>query len=506
MNVPSFSLVKAAFYCSVACFLAMMVLRITIVQSVSTDLAGMEQNVVYAVQKLLDGDKLYSSPASLPFSITQYTPLYYYLCGYTAKVAGLDPLLDIHGIYIAGRAWSVIFNILLVVAVFMTARKLGLGLHVSAIAALGSFILLFRHDFSIRSDSLHDALVIWSFYFFISHLQGGHRGRISIYSIAAVILAFLGAFSKQSGIQAPLILLAFLAFTGDFKGLFRNGVLVVVAGGCLTLFFYLIYGDLFFANVIGGIANGVKVEWFIKYILTGSFFIKIFPMIMAVVFLSLYKGFIFKNTLDSRFLAFSALGAFFFATVTALKMGSSIQYYTVFQTLAVVFIFYYFFRKDFDWVHLKGMTRNAVLVAFSFLFLLNVYMQFRKNIPLEYRNRDAIESQNSTALQVVSFLNGQLQPGEYVFANLGVERYGITNALFRNCAVPQLDIFQASTIPLAIFDYDYFEQCMSDGTIRYVIESDPPHPYIISDRYKQLRDNYRLVRVIDRYSIFEYQR
>jgi len=503
---------KACFYLAVFGFAAMFILRIVLAHSPAADLAGMEQNVVYAIQRSLDGEKIYGEPDALPFAITQYAPLYYYVCGLSAKAAGLDPEKDVAAIYLTGRLWSLLFNVLMMWAVFMISRRLGSRFDVSAIAALCSFIFLYRHDFSIRPDSMHDALILWSVYFFIAYLMAGQRpGK---FDFAAMLFAVLAIFSKQSGILLPGLILSFLFLTGDFRGFLNQSLLFILLFGGFMGLFFMMYGEPFFENVIGGVANGINVRWFVLYILAPSFFIKIFPLIVAVAALSLYRGAIFKAEPAWRFLAYSSAGAFLFAALTALKMGSSIQYFSVFQTLALVFVINFLFHPSYGpasnglgrWLPAHRL-KNIALFYFGLLIALNVLSQFYKNIDLEFTHRKERDENQSIALSAAAYVNDNLQgeSARYVFLNLGEERYGMPNALFRNCVVPQLDIFQASTKPLKIFDYAYFEECMENGEIKYLVEHDPPPPFKITSRYDILKSNYRLVKEIGAYSIYEYR-
>jgi hypothetical protein len=52
------------------------------------DIFGVEQNVIFGIQRLVSGDKLYANPEQAPFSSILYSPLYYIL---TAKAAPTAP-------------------------------------------------------------------------------------------------------------------------------------------------------------------------------------------------------------------------------------------------------------------------------------------------------------------------------------------------------------------------------------------------------------------------------
>src|SRR5690606_38741602 len=85
--------------------LAYAVTRGLILISKKADYQGIEQNVVYSTQMLLSGNALYQSPGILPFSITQYMPLYYYRLEGTMRIFNYGPD-DIKALYLIGRSRS----------------------------------------------------------------------------------------------------------------------------------------------------------------------------------------------------------------------------------------------------------------------------------------------------------------------------------------------------------------------------------------------------------------
>src|SRR2546428_8613350 len=51
---------------------------------------GEEANVVYTVQQLVAGDPIYTDPGQAPFTITQYSPLFYVVSAGVARVLRVD--------------------------------------------------------------------------------------------------------------------------------------------------------------------------------------------------------------------------------------------------------------------------------------------------------------------------------------------------------------------------------------------------------------------------------
>src|SRR6516225_6762764 len=143
------------------CFFSALFLRFFLIGSENTDIGGIEQNVVYSIQKLLYNGDLYSSPASAPFAITQYTPLYYLLCGLFAKIFHLDPSMDIHRIYVTGRSLNLLLNLGNAFFIYKIARRIfDLSSANSKFLFCISFVLSFSFNYAVRPDSLAEFAAI----------------------------------------------------------------------------------------------------------------------------------------------------------------------------------------------------------------------------------------------------------------------------------------------------------------------------------------------------------
>ncbi|AHM63619.1 hypothetical protein D770_26880 [Flammeovirgaceae bacterium 311] len=502
---------------SFICFVGMIIMRFITAYSLNVDLVGVETNVVFSIQTAIAGQSLYNDPMYIPFTITQYTPLYYDLCAVTARLLQVEAT-DVHTIYVIGRMWNIFLNLLTAYAIYLICSNIfRLENKLSIIAGLCAFVFIFRHDFSVRSDSLQNLFVIWAIYYFFNYLQNLQlRSRSLVYLAVAIFLGVASIFAKQSGIQIPIIFMMFLLFTMNWRGFIIGSVLTLVFFSGFYLYYHSLYGEAFFQNVVGGVANGITLRGFLVWVIGAKpFFLKIFIPFLIVTYIILKTKLLFKGTLEERFLAFCLAGLFGFATVTGLKMGATAQYYGLFQYMAWVLIFYYFGSKKVDTVKegtsstsIAWLKRIGIWAFLMGLLAINTLYQFNMIRTDEFKGREHLEAERQITWNVANYLKNDLSlaPGEKVFANLSVaERRGINNALFANAVVPQLEIVHFSMTPLKVFGYDQFDESLRNGTIKYIIDSDPVYHFIITDNFEQLKkNNYKLVKRIDNYSIYQY--
>src|SRR5690606_3125719 len=177
--------------------------RVLIIISDNSDYQGIEQNVIYSTQTLLSGNILYQSPKELPFSITQYMPLYYYLLEGTMRIFNYDAE-DIKALYTIGRTWSLIFNLLSTLLIFRISGNIfKLKSHQALWLAFFTLTFVFLHIAAVRPDSMHDMFGFASIYLFFNYLSRGKPVRLLIMAVLLSMFAFL---SKQSGIQFIIIM------------------------------------------------------------------------------------------------------------------------------------------------------------------------------------------------------------------------------------------------------------------------------------------------------------
>jgi hypothetical protein len=486
--------------------------RIFIICSHGTDLAGIEQNVVYSIQTLLDTGRLYFSPSDPPFAITQYTPIYYYICSFTAELLGYGSE-NIQAIYVIGRSWNLFFNLVLAFLVFkMSSRVLGISVNKSLFLSLLSFGFAFSHNFAVRPDSLHDLLGFASIYTFTIFLINKDAKRTTTgLLICTIFLTALATFSKQSGIQFIIIFSGFCFLNRDWKTLLKIVVLSAIFYGGFLLYFRLMYHSLL-DNIVGGVANGISFENFIKFIITKNIFIlSVWPLIFITLFLIFKNNSVFKGKSVERLLAITALGTLIFATATALKMGSTVQYFIVFINLALVFIFKYSSVLSGKPVMTDRYMKTKLLYGYFAASLLIYTVQDVKLI-LNFDYNPALERQRLSAVKTAKFINMNRvkNSGRYIFSNLTTDytiasRQSLNNIFFRDCVIPQMDILEYSTGPSKVIGYNKLRSMLEDGEIEYLIESNPKSKFAILHDLEFIKNsNFKLIKKIDGYLIYKY--
>ncbi len=493
-------------------FLLFFALRLLIVFSPASDLGGIEQNVIYSIQVLMDSGNLYLTPAKAPFSITQYTPIYYHLCSFTAKALGLSKDYDIQQLYIIGRSWDIIFSFISALLLFVIGRySLLLSKNKSYFLSLLSFSIFFLQNNAVRSDALCDMLSIASLYTFILYQDPSKKTFHSNFLLTVtILLTALAVFSKQSGIQLIIIYSGFSLLIKDWKTLAKTFfIVIIIYGGFLWLFTHLY--NSFFENVIGGVSNGIGLKNFFKYVIGKLIFvITIWPLIIISCYFLIKNNSIFKGNNIIRLLAVATLGTLIFATVTALKMGSTTQYYILFVNLSLLFI-------------MAALEQNSLINASNSIYIKPVFFSFLGLVILTYgiynlktvnklNNDPYLINQRATAVKVATYLKDSIRSNspKYVFANLTTDsflpgRQRINNILFKNCLMPQIDILEYSTRPSKILGYNNLENMINDGKVEYIIESQPRIPFILLKNLEAIeKSKFRLVKQFDGYLIYKF--
>ena len=98
-------------------FFIYLLYRVMLIYYPQPDAGGVEGNIIYFVQRLLEGQPLYTDPELPPYAIAQYSPLYYYI------VAGVSDLLgfsadDLLPLYMVSRSVSLFLDLLFIVIIF----------------------------------------------------------------------------------------------------------------------------------------------------------------------------------------------------------------------------------------------------------------------------------------------------------------------------------------------------------------------------------------------------
>jgi len=472
--------------------------------------------MVYDIKALLYNGKIYTSPMLTPFSITLYTPVYCLLCAAFAKLFSIDPLTGIHQIYIIGRSLDLVFNLLTAYLVYKIARNVFSFTKRTALSLFTiSFIISFSHNFAVRPDAVQDALSLASIYFFLLHLarlrSSGPSKTLLFY---AILFSAFSAFTKQSGIQLIILFVGFSTLIRDWKSL-----------AWILLFSVMVYGSFlviilhqypfFFENTIGGLDNGICMENFVKFIITRYPFLwSILPMIIISAILIIGRKSMIATDLQDLFLNVAVVGTFLFATITALKNGATVQYYTLFFNLAMLLIFRFLHKgspKPHRIFFVESRKWSGVFFVYCCLAMY-AFAVYQYKLEYTFNQWPVLIDLRGDATQVADLLKQELakENGHHVFAHLNTDvtmhsRQGINNILFKESILPQLEILSTSEKRLQIIGYKNFEEELQTGQIEYIIESVPPMRFIPSQNYLALMNaHYRLWKEMKGYQIYKY--
>jgi len=494
-------------------FILFFVLRLWVLTTDTFDVGGIEQNVIYSIQVYLDKGILYWSPSEAPFSITQYTPLFYYLCSFTAKVLNHSGHYDIQFLYTIGRSWNIIFNLITAFLIYKIGKSFfSLSKNKSYFLFLLSFSLNSLLNYAARPDSLSDVFAVASIYIFLYYQNKKDLNFSGCF--LTVLFTALSVFSKQSGIQLIVIFGGFLFLTGNWKALIRITICAIIIYGGFLLLFTKLY-DSFLDNTVGGISNGVNLEWFFSYIIKRPIFlVSCLPVILIFLFLLFKNKFLLKGTLNEKFLSLCVFGMLVFASITGLKMGSGVNYYVLFMNTSLIFILKFLNIELGPEYGLKRYANLPVLIMVYLFSLTFVYGGYHFWVINNLNTKPDYIAQRIATRKVADFIenDGIAQHKKYVFANLTTNavipsRQGLNNMLYKYCLVPTMDVIEVSTGPSKVLGYNNFEKMLESGQVEYIIESDPETPFLtILENLKAIRQSkFKLVKTIDGYLIYKYQ-
>ena len=453
-------------------FLAMLALRIHLIAAYLPELGGVESNVIYSLQRILDGFALYVDPATAPYSITQYTPLYYYLCWTVGKILQVDPA-SVHQVYMLSRSVSLILNLLFAGAVFAILRNVfRINKGFSFVAFAYAFIYLDEESYS-RPDSLYNLLVLVTIGLFLMMLTKEDQRSAQWYLVGASVMSVVSVFAKQSAIYVPVLLLFFLLFyTQSTKRTLMASLIMGITFGVLLL---ISGGNLhdFLRNTVQGVNNGASLSWFAKRIM-----VEHFQKERLLNILGLFIGgyYLAKGKSDTlRFLGLCILGSFSFALITSVKIGAAPNYFTEFIALTVIGIVIFVVTNN----SLSAVSSTDQQIwggSYKPLFYLLLVIftlpprfagKFQKKV-VEAHN---VGEQGYVQQQAVAnylYEEEKMQPDDQVLITTHVQDY-LNKFLYKNVIFPQKEIVKAN--PPDIYDYSLFKQGLQDGTVKYVVAS-----------------------------------
>jgi len=250
---------------------AVLGLRIFFLVAESPNLGAMETSIVYGLQCILADQRLYLDPEQPPFSIIQYSPLYYELVGGIGKLLQLEAS-HVREIYLLNRSISLFFNVLCCVILWITLKPFELS-HKWKLALSCLFFLCIEPSHYARPDSLQSlffACFIGCAFVFIK------KGVLKWWLLAS-LMAVLACWTKQNGILLMGLTLFYGLFIERNVKLFLFALIIFAS---ISGIFYVLF-DLeiqsFFAHVIQGVDNGISLSYFMD-IIYGNGVTSFFPL------------------------------------------------------------------------------------------------------------------------------------------------------------------------------------------------------------------------------------
>jgi len=472
--------------------------RIRLIRSYTTNIHGVELNTIYGIQQILSGHHLYSDPEAFPFSIIQYTPIYYYICAFLASLISVDHS-DVHQLLVIGRIVNLLFNIGTSGLIFYILKKvLKLKWLWASSASILVFALQFYWNYAVRPDSMFNFFGLLCFLFFIVSQNSKTSRASQDYLIAACFLAVMSVFIKQSGIQFSLIILSYLLLSRQYKHFFI--FLICLSAFSITSLFIsnLILGKFFFKNVILGVDNGIRLLWFYYWILNTKYFY------LLVLLLLFNASFFIQSLKDSNsnlnLLSYLSICTFAFALIIATKWGSTIHYFIDFLCISIISIFYYisYALKLENIPTLRNLKIWSLVGGSVLLFLLTIDYYY---IYIKYRTSEASYQLSYTIQQKIgSILKNELKPDEYILTDYAMVtgHFLINHYLF-----PQRDIVECCSYKRNTYNYSRLYDIIKKGQIKFIITTSPDKP----TRYLgALLGTYKLYKQIDNYSIYTLNR
>ncbi|MCE7067261.1 glycosyltransferase family 39 protein [Dyadobacter sp. CY326] len=428
------------------------------------DISGSEGSVIVPIQLLVSGNPIYLDPESAPFRLSQYAPLYSTIIATFCKIVGWSAI-EVHKIYLASRLWSNIFTL-------ATACFIGAFLYrvtkkpiTAALAGLFVFhVLSFWLLTTSRPDSL--LILLTSLFVFSAYNALKDDGK-QLWWFVAIFIAVSAFFVKQSGAILSISAGAFWILNKQWKTLLTLTFFGIAVFGFYLLILPVNTIELFFTNIVGGVANSASWDWFYDWTLQ-HWLLQFAPLILVNVIVSAYIIY-YRTSPFYLFLTLCCFLFFLFATSTAFKIGAGVGYYQDYLLLAVVQISLFVTdsanARRFDNVFLKAAVPLYLVIAFLHCSLF-VFMKYRPVINSNF------EAQYIEERKVSEYLYGEknLKPNEWVYICGGnnLEGYFLNQFLVHNALIPFSDLVYLANLN-GTFRFDKFKSMVRRKEIKYVI-------------------------------------
>jgi hypothetical protein len=503
----------------IALFLLTLFLRIVLIPYYDNNLGGIEPNVIYGIQRILQGQQLYQDPASGTWAIMQYTPLYYHFIAGLARLTSSDVCrhgLDVHRLYILCRVSALIFNLLTVLVCALIIRAWRFSWYQSVVFAMPVLICVTAHYYT-RGDSLQLFLFVAAMWCYIAY--GKNRSAVAL--LLASLFTAACVLTKQSGILcAGIITYCLLFIERRYLAAIAYVLLTAIISGAFTVYFVHGNWDAFYRNTVLGLKNGIDLS-FLYSIFISNYFLDMVPcyILCGVLLAVMYKRTDDKNF---RILRSGAAISWLFAAFTGLKVGSSNNYFTEFLAFIIVVIPYVIsdqcqpqytfapFKTLSGKLRLGAFARNFFIpkrLAFIALFILitSKTMGLFTGVYIAHSFKDD-RNEYTREQQLFSYFRDVLhiKNGEHIFFT---ERRFLDNIFFPYAVMTTKDVVtQVYFTNKKTFDYAGFAAQVNSGMIKYIVTDEKRNdinvcsdslPFILFDR-----NHFTLLASVSGYCIF----
>jgi hypothetical protein len=284
----------------------------------SLNIGGMEEANIYYSKVLREKGSLYFDTYHFPYSVTLYTPGYFYVTNFVQQISGISAN-DIRELYVSGRFINFIFIVLSSLLIVGISKIQGFSLYIGLFSACLFLFHIPEHAYAARPDAMKDFLFIFSMLALVRY----QKQQRMVYWWSSILFSILAVYVKQDAV----IYLSALWFS--FAVLYRNSWYIYGTGlfWTLTTLIALVIqhstNGYFFDNIIFSnveFSMDFLPRWWRDIQTVGGY--SLLPF--ALIAYSLFK-------IRSReLLRWSMISLLFglLAVLTSIKFGASINYFT----------------------------------------------------------------------------------------------------------------------------------------------------------------------------------
>jgi hypothetical protein len=399
--------VKKAFYLAVSGVTLLIALTIFYQE----DLRGVESNVVYSIQLALENNGLlFASPESPPFNITQYSPLYYVICDIAISVLPID-YDNYFAIRVITRIISLVLLILSLWVIYdLLHRFIGTSKSTSLIIALVYLVFSFPWFNISRPDVLVLLFFTLSIRSILICLENDKNFNM------AILLGFFMALGVLSKLSMAFYIMAFglyMIIAKKYRLAFLSALSFSVSFLLMCFTIQILGYDLSFLydNIVKGVDNGTSffAAWGKSYENYFSCFglLTLVFILFSMVYLKNWK----KVKINSNlfFLLTISYTVAIFSFLSALKVGSAINYFNELILCMLLFITYFIenYYKLQKKVYLISLMLLGVSITINHTFLYAGRLFINSFYYTQSNKKD------SDVLEILDFLKSNLGSGYF---------------------------------------------------------------------------------------------